>query len=106
MNWRLHIHNLSSNGPMGRFFTRSDSPAWVVWTSLTVAALVIVLPLIVLSLLAILVGVLLFFLLTVVATLLRLFDNALNWLKRLVTGRDEQGRRNVTVRPRDHSNFQ
>lgn len=106
MNWRVHFHNISSSGPMGRLYARSGAPAWVLWTSLTVAGFVIVLPFVVLSLLAIVVGLLLFILLSVVATLIRMIQNALHWLHRLVTGRDENGRRNVTVRPRNDSDFQ
>ncbi len=71
-----------------------------------VAGLVIVLPLVLLTILAILVGIVLFIVLSLVAGLIRMIDNALNYLRRLVTGRDQQGRRNVTVRPRNPSKFQ
>jgi hypothetical protein len=102
----MHVHNFGTQGPARHLFKLSGAPAWVVWTSLTVAGLVIILPLLVLSLLAILVGLILFALLYVLSAILRMAQNALNWLRRLVTGRDDQGRRNVTVLPRDSSDFQ
>ena len=91
---------------MGRLFERSDSPPWVIWTCLTVAGLVILLPLLLLTLLAILVGILLFVILSLVAMLMRIVQNGASYLRRLLTGRDEQGRRNVTVLPRKPSDFQ
>ncbi|MFG0250071.1 MAG: hypothetical protein ACF8OB_14380 [Phycisphaeraceae bacterium JB051] len=102
----MHIHNFGSQGPARHLFKLSGAPAWVVWTSLTVVALVIFLPLLALTLLAILVGLIFFAVLYVLSTLINLGRNALNFLRRLVTGRDDQGRRNVTVMNRDSSDFQ
>ncbi len=102
----MHIHNFGSKGPAKHLFKLSGAPAWVVWTSLTVAGLVIFLPLLALTLLAILVGLIFFAVLYVLSTLMNLGRNALNFLRRLVTGRDDQGRRNVTVMDRDSSDFQ
>lgn len=91
---------------MAQFQRHTGAPSWVWWTSLTVAGLVIVIPLALLSLAGLLVGAMLFAILWLLATILRIARNALHWLRWTVTRKDDHGRRNVKVMPRDPSDFQ
>jgi hypothetical protein len=106
MNWRVHFHNFNTTGPMAHFRTRSNAPAWVWWSSLAAAGLIILIPLALLSLIAVIVGIALFGILWLLATILRIGQDALHWLRRVLTGRDDQGRHNVKVMPRDPTDFQ
>jgi len=99
MNWRVHIQNFGPTSRIASF----GSPAWVIWTSLIVAVLVVVIPLAVLFILAALVGIILFFVLLLIAIILRFMQNSVHWLRRIITRSDDHGRRNVTVLPRDPS---
>lgn len=102
MKWRIIFNQFNDSKRMASLGT----PPWVVWTSLSVMAILIVLPVVILGLTATLVGIVLFIILFLIARILRFGQDALNWLARQVTGRDKSGRRNVKVMTKDPTDFQ